>query len=334
MSILVIAEAGVNHNGSFDMACQLVDAACEIGADVIKFQTFIPENLVTNTAPMADYQKKRVTDASSQLEMLKRIALSFDDFRRLSDYCQKKGIQFLSTPFDLESIDFLHEIGMTCWKLPSGEITNYPYLRKVAEYGGKMILSTGMCTLQDVEDAVRVFRDNGVDDLTLLHCTTEYPAKPESVNLRAMETLRQHFNCPVGYSDHTKGITASIAAAAMGATIIEKHFTLDRNLPGPDHKASLEVSQFSDMIRRIRKVEKMLGSGVKEPAPDEYGNRRVARKSIIAARPICAGEQFTEENLTTKRPGTGITPMRWTEIIGRTASRNYGKDEQIDASEL
>lgn len=329
---LIIAEAGVNHNGSLEMACRMVDAAAEMGADLIKFQTFVPENLVTRTAPLAAYQKKNQAE-ESQFEMLRALALSFEDFERLAAYCKERGIAFISTPFDTDSVDFLHGLHMPFWKIPSGEITNYPYLKKISSFGEPIILSTGMCTMEEVAAAVALCRENGCGDLTLLHCTTEYPAPFESINLRAMDALRERFGVSVGYSDHTEGIEAAIAAVARGASVIEKHFTLDRNLPGPDHKASLETATFAAMVRGIRAVEQMLGSGIKEPSEIELGNRAIVRKSIVAAREIAKGEIFTDEILTTKRPSGGICPMRWQELIGKQASRSYGKDEQIDATE-
>lgn len=333
MSVLIIAEAGVNHNGSITLAKKMVDAAVQMGADVIKFQTYIPENLVTQSAPMAAYQKKN-TDDASQYAMLKKLALSFAEFEELAAYCRKRGIAFLSTPFDMDSIDFLSGMDMPFWKIPSGEITNYPYLAKIASLGAPMMLSTGMCDLAEVEAAVALCREKGSKNITLLHCTTEYPAPADSVNLCALDTLRTHFPYPVGYSDHTKGILAAVAAVAHGATVIEKHFTLDSAMEGPDHRASLEPAEFAEMVRAVRAVEEMLGDGKKEPSPAELPNRAVARKSIVAAKDIAAGEIFSPENLTTKRPGDGICPMRWPQLLGKTATRNYGKDEQIDDGEL
>ncbi len=331
--VLIIAEAGVNHNGSLDMALKMVDAAVKMGADLIKFQTYIPENLVTRSAPLAEYQQKNQSE-ESQFEMLRKLALSFPEFEKLSKYANDAGITFISTPFDLESVDFLHTLNMPLWKIPSGEITNYPYLKKIASFKEKIILSTGMSSEKEVEDAVRLIKENGTEDLTLLHCTTEYPAPYDSVNLRAMDTLRAKFGLPVGYSDHTKGNTAAIAAVARGAAVIEKHFTLDNNLPGPDHKASLEPAAFKEMVDGIRLCEELLGDGRKQPSVAELPNRAVARKSIVCQKDIKRGEIFTEDNLTTKRPGDGVCPMEWEHVMGRTASRDYRKDEKIDASEL
>ncbi len=329
---LIIAEAGVNHNGSLEMACRMVDVAKDMGADLIKFQTYIPENLVTKKAPLAAYQKKNQKE-ESQYEMLKKLALSFDEFSYLSDYCKKVGIPFISTPFDMDSIEFLCKLNMPFWKIPSGEITNYPYLKKIASFSQPIILSTGMSTMEEVEAAVDLCVKNGSKDISLLHCTTEYPAPIESVNLKAMDTLKERFHMPVGYSDHTKGIEASVIAVAHGASIIEKHFTLDCSLPGPDHKASLDPESFKEMVKAIRRTETLLGDGIKEPCLVELANREVARKSIVAARNISRGEIFTEQMLSTKRPGNGICPMRWEELIGKVASREYNVEEQIDASE-
>lgn len=333
MKTLIIAEAGVNHNGSLERALEMVDVASKMGADIIKFQTFIPEKLVTNSAPMAEYQQKNISDSATQYEMLKKLSLSFDDFRRIWARCNEVGVQFISTPFDIESANFLHSLGMDCWKIPSGEITNLPYLRKIASFGEKIIMSTGMCTMEEVAAAVLLVK-SGTSNISLLHCTTEYPAPYESVNLRAMNTLAKTFGYPVGYSDHTAGIEAAVAAVSLGATIIEKHFTLDKTLPGPDHKASLNPKEFEEMVRAIRNTEKMLGNGEKTPALAELGNRAVARKSIVAAKPIQAGEIFSEENLAVKRPGTGLSPMTWDTLLGKTAKESYAKDEQIYAQEL
>ncbi len=328
MSVMIIAEAGVNHNGSYDLACKLVDAAKDAGADIIKFQTFKAKNLVTDDAPKADYQKKTTGEATQQ-SMLEKLELSYEDFVRLKAYCDHIGITFLSTPFDMESVGFLDELGIPFWKIPSGEITNYPYLVALAKTGRPIVMSTGMCDMQEIRDAVVVLKENGATDIKLLHCNTEYPTPMEDVNLRAMATMREAFGYEVGYSDHTQGIEVPIAAVAMGATIIEKHFTLDRNMEGPDHKASLEPHELKQMVQFIRNIEIALGSGVKQPSPSEKKNRAVARKSIVARRDIAAGEAFTEENLTTKRPGSGISPMRWTEILGTKSERAYREGEQL-----
>lgn len=329
MSVYIIAEAGVNHNGSFELACRLVDAAKAAGVDCIKFQTFKAKNIVSRDAPKAEYQKKTTGD-SSQEDMLKKLELTYDEFIALKEYCDEKEICFLSTPFDFESIEFLNKIEMPFWKIPSGEITNLPYLRTLAKTGKPVVMSTGMCDLQEIRDAIGVLRQNGTAEIRLLHCNTEYPTPFEDVNLRAMQNLREEFGLPVGYSDHTKGIEVPVAAVALGAEIIEKHFTLDRTMEGPDHKASLEPGELTQMVQSIRHIEKALGSGIKSPSPSEIKNRPVARKSIVARTPIREGEVFTEENLTTKRPGTGLSPMRWNEVIGRRAPRDFAVDERIE----
>lgn len=326
---LIIAEIGVNHNGNVDTAKKMIDVAKECGADIVKFQTFNTDALTSKFAKMAEYQKKNIGEEKSQKDMLKSLALSYDDFKELADYCKEVGIVFLSTPFDIGSVHFLDSL-QDIWKIPSGEITNYPYLVEIAKTKKKIILSTGMCTMDEVEASLKVLKDNGATDITLLHCTTDYPAPLESVNLKAMLTLKEKFNCPIGYSDHTKGIEVSVAAVAMGAEVIEKHFTLDRNMPGPDHKASLEPSELKELVDAIRNVESAIGDGNKKPTESELQNRNVARKSIVALKPIKKGELLSEDNLTTKRPGNGISPMRWNEIIGTVASRDYEEDELID----
>ncbi len=328
--VLIIAEAGVNHNGSLETAKKLVDAACESGADIVKFQTAKLGSLVTKYAPMAGYQKENMREDSSQAQMLKRLLLPFDDFKELSRYCKMVGIQFLSTPFDLESIDFLKGIGADLWKIPSGEITNLPYLERVARTGEPIIMSTGMCVLQEVRDALDVLKRNHAGEIILLHCTTQYPTPYQEVNLKAMLTLRDTFGCQVGYSDHTLGIEIPVAAVAMGATVIEKHFTLDRGMEGPDHKASLMPGELKAMVSAIRNVELALGDGRKEPAGSELANLAVARKSIVAACGIKKGEEFTTQNLTTKRPGDGISPMEWYRVLGKVAVRDFGEDERIE----
>ena len=328
MSVYIIAEAGVNHNGSFALACKLVDAAKEVGADCIKFQTFKSENLVSRSAKKAEYQKMTTGD-SSQQDMLKKLELSFDEFIQLKDYCEKVGICFLSTPFDLDSIDFLNSIDMPFWKIPSGEVTNLPYLLALAKTGKPVVMSTGMCTLQEIRAAIDVLQANGTTEIKLLHCNTEYPTPFEDVNLKAMQTMRDEFHLEVGYSDHTKGIEVPIAAVALGATIIEKHFTLDRNMEGPDHKASLEPQELAEMVCCIRNIEKALGSGDKMPSPSEKKNISVARKSIVAKSKIKAGDTLTEDNITVKRPGTGISPMKWFEVLGTKAVKDFDEDELI-----
>jgi len=327
---LIIAEAGVNHNGSFDIAKQLVDKAKECGADIVKFQTANLKSLVSQNADMADYQKENVGQEMSQKEMLKKLLLSYDEFRELKKYCEESGIMFLSTPFDIGSIEFLEELGCDMWKVPSGEITNLPYLVKIAQTGKNVVMSTGMCTLEEVDAAFNVLKKNGAGEITLLHCTTEYPAPIKDVNLKAMLTLRDTFGCKVGYSDHTPGIEIPIAAVAMGATVIEKHFTLDRNMEGPDHKASLEPAELKEMIKSIRNVELAMGNGIKEPSELEIRNISIARKSIIASRDIKKGELLTEDNITTKRPGSGISPMRWYEVLGTEAIRDFKEDDLIE----
>lgn len=327
--VTVIAEAGVNHNGNLELAKGLAKAAKDSGADIVKFQTAKLEALVTKTAPMAEYQKQNTMRDESQLEMLKKLLLSYDEFVELADYCKKIDIKFLSTPFDLVSIDFLAGLGNDLWKIPSGEITNYPYLVKIADLHQPIILSTGMSTLEEVADAVELLQSHGADKLTLLHCTSQYPAPIDDVNLRAMLTLRDRFYMDVGYSDHTTGIEVPMAAVALGASVIEKHFTLDRNMEGPDHKASLEPHELRAMVEGIRKIECSLGNGIKQVADSERNNLKTARKSIVAARAIKKGEVFTEQNLTTKRPGTGISPMRWNNVIGTKADKDYNVDDLI-----
>lgn len=326
---LIIAEAGVNHNGSLEMAKKLVDVAHACGADVVKFQTAKLDSLVSKTARMADYQKKNIGMEESQKDMLRKLLLSFEDFVELAEYCRKAGICFLSTPFDIESIHFLNTM-QDIWKVPSGEITNYPYLVEIAKTGKKVILSTGMAEMQEIEDAVRVLETNGAKGITILHCTTEYPAPIEDVHLNAMNVLHQRFGYPVGYSDHTQGIEVALAAAALGASVIEKHFTLDRSLPGPDHKASLEPHELKTMVDGIRKVEIALGLNEKKPSEAELKNREVARKSIVAKVDIKAGDVLSEENLAVKRPGTGISPMKWLDVLGTKAVRNFEEDELIE----
>lgn len=327
---IIIAEAGVNHNGSIDIAYQLIDKAKEAGADVVKFQTAKAENVISKFAPKADYQKKTTGASESQLDMAKKLTLSYDQFLSLKNYCKKKEIEFLSTPFDLESIDFLYNMGCRFWKIPSGEITNYPYLVKIAKTELPVVMSTGMANMDEIESAVNLLHDNGSGDITLLHCTTEYPVPIREVNLNAMLTLRNRFKCSVGYSDHTNGIEIPIAAVAMGASVIEKHFTLNRNMAGPDHKASLEPKELADMVLAIRNVESALGDGIKRPTNSEIKNMIIARKSIVAATKIHAGQILTKENITTKRPGNGINPMKWNDVIGTRAIRDFEEDELIE----
>lgn len=333
---IIIAEAGVNHNGDLEMAKQLVKYAAEAGADYVKFQTFSTDKLVTKTAKQADYQKKNLQSGEndSQYNMLKKLELSREDHEELIKTCQYYGIKFLSTAFDNENLIYLtRDLDLDYIKIPSGELTNYPYLRLAAQLGKPVILSTGMATLPEIIESVNVLEEFGVkkSDLYVLHCTTEYPALISEVNLSAMDTIAEATGCKVGYSDHTMGIDVSIAAAARGATVIEKHFTLDRTLPGPDHPASLEPEELKRLVIAVRNVQRAVGDGIKQPASSrERGNRDVARKSIVAACAIKAGEVFTEDNLTTKRPGTGISPMRWPEVIGKTANRDYNENDLIE----
>lgn len=330
MSVYIIAEAGVNHNGNVELAKKMVEVAKKSGADAIKFQTFKAEQLVTTRLQKAEYQQKTTDKSESQLEMLKKLQLTQAEFIELKSCCSQIGIEFLSTPFDLESLEFLHHIGLKRWKIPSGEITNLPYLIKIAETKLPVILSTGMATMEEVAEAINVLKKNGTVEMSLLHCTTEYPTPYNDVNLTAMNTMQREFSMPVGYSDHTMGIEISIAAVAMGATIIEKHFTLDRNMNGPDHQASLEPDKLREMVEAIRHVEEAMGDGIKQPAQSEIKNIHVARKSIVAKNSIAKGGILTEENLTVKRPGSGISPMKWFEVLGSKALRNFEEDELIE----
>lgn len=325
----IIAEAGVNHNGDLDLAHQLVDTAVTARADAVKFQTFIAEKVVSATAPKAEYQKKTTETAESQLEMIKRLELPFSAFAQLKTYCEEKGILFLSTPFDDESADFLDSLGMSAFKIPSGEITNLPFLRHIARKGKPIIMSTGMATLGEVEMAVSTIESTGNPPLTLLHCVSNYPADPADVNLRAMLTLQTAFGLPVGYSDHTMGLEVSFAAVALGACVIEKHFTLDRALPGPDHQASLEPSELAEMVAGIRKIESALGNGRKTPAASERNTADVARKSLVAAQDLKAGVRLTDEHLAIKRPGTGLPPAMYEQIVGRVIKQDVSAGEAL-----
>jgi N,N'-diacetyllegionaminate synthase len=326
--VIIIAEAGVNHNGDINLAKKLVDVAAEAGVDYVKFQTFKAENLVSKSAKKADYQFENTGNQDTQYEMLKALELSDIDHYTLIEYCKTKNVNFLSTAFDFESIEFLRD-KLDFYKIPSGEITNYPYLVKVAKLKLPIILSTGMAAMKEVKEAYDVLIKFGVNksNITILHCNTEYPTPMEDVNLKAMQTIGQVFGVQIGYSDHTLGIEVPIAAVALGATVIEKHFTLDRELPGPDHKASLEPNELKAMVKGIRNIELALGNGVKEPSSSERKNIKVVRKSIIATRVIYKGEMFSEENLTTKRPGTGMNPMNWKVIMGTQAEKEYKKGE-------
>jgi N,N'-diacetyllegionaminate synthase len=330
-AVLIIAEAGVNHNGDLEIAKKMVDEAVKAKVDFIKFQTFKADKLVSLDAPKAEYQNN-MGGKESQHEMLKKLELSEDAYRELMLYCQSQGIGFFSTAFDLDSIDFLASLHLALWKIPSGEITNYPYLKKIAQTREPVILSTGMSTMDDIENAISVLIANGTrkEDITVLHCNTEYPTPMEDVNLKAMKTIADTLGVKVGYSDHTLGIEVPIAAVALGATVIEKHFTLDRNMEGPDHKASLEPTELKAMVKAIRNIEKALGSAEKKVTDSERKNISVARKSIVAAISIGKGEIFTEQNLTIKRPGNGISPMLWETVLGQKAIRNFEPDELIE----
>lgn len=328
---LIIAEAGVNHNGSLTMAKQLIDAAAVAGVDYVKFQTFKAEKLVTKDAQKAEYQQRN-TEEKSQYAMLKKLELNEMHHEELIEYCEQKGVQFLSTAFDMESIEYLHSLHLGLWKIPSGEITNYLYLKKIAQYCEPVILSTGMCEMEDVLKAVEVLCENGLskEQITVLHCNTEYPTPMQDVNLRAMLEIKNKVKVKIGYSDHTQGYEVPIAAVALGAEVIEKHFTLDRMLPGPDHKASLEPSELKVMVNAIRNIEQALGDGEKHVSESERKNIVIARKSIVAAKFIKKGEVLTEDNLCVKRPGMGISPMCWENVIGTYAKRNFMQDEFIE----
>jgi len=330
-SVFIIAEAGVNHNGDPDLAIRLVDCAADAGADAVKFQTFVTDKLVTRAAKQAEYQTANLGTSEGQFEMLRKLELSPQAHHSLVEHCARRGIKFMSTAFDDPSIELLHGIGCTPWKIPSGEITNLPYLRKIGSFGQNIILSTGMATLGEVESALAALEGAGAlrDRIAVLHCTTEYPAPFEEVNLRAMVSMGKTFGLRFGYSDHTAGLEVSIAAVALGASVIEKHFTMGKEMPGPDHTASLDPKELADLVRAIRHVESALGDGIKRPGVGERKNIVCVRKSIVAARPIKAGERLSFDNLTAKRPGTGISPMQWDGIVGKTAARDFGIDEEI-----
>lgn len=329
--VFIIAEAGCNHNGDSNLAKQLIDVAVEAGADAVKFQTFITDELVTQQAEKASYQKENTGNANeSQYAMLKRLELSFNSFKTLKAYCEHKDIIFLSAPFDHRSADFLDELKIPAFKIASGEITNVPFLSYIASKKKPVILSTGMSTLEEVEKAEETLRQTHNTELVFLHCTSEYPAPAEDVNLRAMDTLRHRFNVPVGLSDHTLGSAIALAAVALGASVIEKHFTLDKCFPGPDHRASLESHELKALVKDIRSVEKALGNGLKRPSPSEAQTRLFARKSIVTATPIKKGQVLTGSNLTVKRPGTGVSPLQWDQVIGKKALRDFEKDELIE----
>jgi len=329
---IIIAEAGVNHNGDIETAKRLIDVAADAGVDYVKFQTFKANKIVTKNAKRADYQNKNTKDLDTQYEMLKKLELDEDSHHLLIKYCNHKGIKFLSTGFDLDSLQFLNKIGISLAKIPSGEITNYPYLKKVAELYSEVILSTGMSDMEDINKALAILLKFGVkkENITILHCNTEYPTPMLDVNLKAMLHIQTELDVKIGYSDHTLGIEVPIAAVALGARVIEKHFTLDRNLPGPDHRASLEPNELKSMVNSIRNIEKALsGSGIKEPSKSELKNKQIIRKSIIALKPITKGEIFNNRNIGTKRPGTGISPMNWESVIGQASKDNFEQDELI-----
>lgn len=324
----IIAEAGVNHNGDIKLAYELIDAAKEAGVDCVKFQTYITKNDISRFCEKAEYQKTE--EAESQYEMVKKLELSFEDFKALKEYCEQKEIMFLSTPFDIESVQFLDSLDMPVWKVASSEVENFQLLRYIGETGKPVILSTGMCEMEEIEAAVKVLKRFGTTELTILHCNTEYPTPMQDVNLKAMETIAQKFGCKIGYSDHTQGIEVPIAAVALGAEVIEKHFTLDRTMEGPDHAASLEPHELKQMVDAIRNVEKAVGNAEKQVSISEKKNKVVARKSIVARKAIKKGEPFSEDNIIAKRPGGGINPMRWEEIIGTVAARDFEEDEMIE----
>jgi N,N'-diacetyllegionaminate synthase len=328
----IIAEAGVNHNGSIEIAGKLIDAAAEAGADAVKFQTFKAEHIVTPHAGKADYQREATCVNESQLEMLKRLELDGEAHVVLMDHCKDRGIEFISSPFDLQSIDVLNDLGIRTLKIPSGEITNLPYLRKIGSTGKEIILSTGMSNLNEIKDALDILMGQGIpkEAITVLQCCTQYPAPFEDVNLRAMKTMGDTFGVAVGYSDHTSGIEAAIAAVALGATVVEKHFTLDKSMDGPDHQASADIPELKALVSSVRNVERALGNGIKQAAPSELSNREVVRKVIVAARAISNGEEFTDENITVKRAGRGVSPMQWDCFIGRQARRAFMQDEPIE----
>ena len=328
---LIIAEVGPNHNGNLKLAYKYIDICKKIGADVVKFQTSVPHLHISRFAQMAKYQIKNCKFNSSQLKMASKISLPLNDFIKLKKYCSKKKIGFLSTPFDIESIKLLNKIKLKCFKIPSGEITNLPYLREIGKLKKKIIISTGMSNLKEVESAIKILVKSGTNrkKISILHCNTEYPTPHKDVNLNAMKSLEKKFKCTVGYSDHTIGIEIPIAAVALGASIIEKHITLNKNMKGPDHKASIEPNDFKNMIQGIRIIEKSLGSGIKKASPSEKKNIPIARKSIVAAKKIKKGEIFTVKNLTVKRPGTGLSPMMWDRILGKKSNRDYIEDQLI-----
>ena len=330
MPVTIIAEAGVNHNGSLEMAKEMARVAKACGADIVKYQTAVPELVVSKFAEKAEYQKQTTDAAESQLEMIRKLHFSFDAHRELKEYCDSIGIQYLSAAFDIPSVRFLGTLNLPLLKIPSGEITNLPYLEEVAKLHTPVLLSTGMSNLNEITDALAVLDEGGCPEATVLHCNTQYPTPYEDANLTAMLELFEQFGLPVGLSDHTPGWECDVAATVLGAQVIEKHFTLDKRLPGPDQQASLDPAEFAAMVQAVRHVEAALGDGHKHLTASEAPNKAIARKSIVAARPIAEGEVFTEENLTTKRPGDGVSPMRWHEVLGLRAKRAFAEDEKIE----
>jgi N-acetylneuraminate synthase len=330
MAVLIIAEAGVNHNGSLELAKKMADVAKEAGADIVKYQTAVPELVISTFAEKADYQKAQTGEEESQLDMVRKIHFDFAGHKELKEYCDEIGIMYLSTPFDLDSIDFLESIDMPVYKIPSGEITNLPYLEKIAKIGKPVILSTGMSTIEEIGNALGVLNANSTPQVTVLHCNTEYPTPMHDANVRAMLDIFRNFGVPVGFSDHTLGMAAPLAAVALGAVVVEKHFTLDKNMDGPDHKASMSPEELKELIKTIRETELALGDGQKKVTESEAKNINIARKSIVAIKPIKKGDLLTEENLYVKRPGGGISPMKWHEVLGTQAVRDFAPDELIE----
>ncbi len=330
MSVLIIAEAGVNHNGSFELAKKMADVAKAAGADIVKYQTAVPELVISQFAPKAEYQKDTTGEGESQLDMVRKLHFGFAQHKELKEYCDSIGIMYLSTPFDLDSIDFLASMDMPVWKIPSGEVTNLPYLEKVAKLGKPVIMSTGMCEISEIKEAMEILEKNGAGEITILHCNTEYPTPLKDANVKAMLDIKNNFGTAVGFSDHTLGLEAPLAAVSLGATVIEKHFTLDKSMEGPDHQASMSPDELVALVKAIRNTEVALGDGVKRVTESEAKNKDIARKSIVAKVEIKAGETFTEENITVKRPGNGISPMKWYEVLGQVAKRDFSLDELIE----
>lgn len=332
--VYMIAEAGINHNGNLDTAMELIDVASEAGADAVKFQTFVPEKLAVTNAPMANYQRHNLKNEQTQLEMLTDFQLKFEHHSKLLERCRERQIEFLSTPFEEESADFLYKLGLTAFKIPSGEITNLPFLKHLGKMGKPLILSTGMSNLADVETAISTLEESGATEITILHCVSQYPAPIEETNLRAIKTLRQAFNYPVGFSDHSSGIEIALAAVSLGARVVEKHFTLSRNMSGPDHKASLEPKELVQLVSYVRNIEKALGDGKKRQMPCEINTAKVARKSIFSKHEIAAGQEISMDNIVIKRPGTGIAPIHIDLVLGKKAKCNLAKDTQIQFNDI